>query len=67
MAQTVGYGLAAGGPLAAGALHDATGGWDAPLVVLLVLLVPMTLAGGRAGRDRALEDESRAGGGPAAV
>ena len=64
MAQTVGYSLAAGGPLAAGALHDATGGWEAPLVVLLLLLVPMTLAGLHAGRDRALEDGPPAGPGP---
>ncbi|HEX7289842.1 MAG TPA: MFS transporter [Conexibacter sp.] len=35
MAQSVGYTLAAVGPIAVGALHDATGGWHAPLVVLV--------------------------------
>lgn len=35
MAQSVGYALAAAGPIAVGALHDATGGWTTPLVVLI--------------------------------
>jgi CP family cyanate transporter-like MFS transporter len=35
MAQSVGYALAAVGPIAVGALHDATGGWSVPLVVLI--------------------------------
>ncbi|MFE2865226.1 CynX/NimT family MFS transporter [Embleya sp. NPDC059259] len=37
MAQAVGYVLAAFGPLAAGALHQATGGWTVPIVLMLVL------------------------------
>ncbi|MEO3823014.1 MFS transporter [Actinomadura sp. B10D3] len=45
MAQTGGYVLAATGPLAVGVLHGATGGWDVPLVLLLVLLVPELLVG----------------------
>ncbi|WP_320672950.1 CynX/NimT family MFS transporter [Patulibacter defluvii] len=52
MAQTVGYLLAAGGPFALGALHDVSGGWTAPLVALMVLLVPLTVAGLGAGRRR---------------
>jgi CP family cyanate transporter-like MFS transporter len=39
MAQSVGYTLAALGPIAVGALHDVTGGWTAPLVVLLAVAV----------------------------
>lgn len=39
MAQSVGYTLAALGPIAVGALHDATGGWRTPLVVLIALAV----------------------------
>jgi MFS transporter, CP family, cyanate transporter len=52
MAQCCGYLLAAVGPLALGAVHEATGGWALPLTVLLVLLVPQTVAGLGAARDR---------------
>lgn len=61
MAQTVGYLIAAGGPLGAGALHDLSGGWTAPLVALIVLLVGLAFAGWRAGADRVLEDETPGG------
>ena len=52
MAQGVGYCLAALGPLALGALHDATGSWSVPLIVLLVLVAPVVVAGVLAGRAR---------------
>lgn len=39
MAQSVGYTLAAVGPVAVGALHDLTGGWTVPLLVLIGLAV----------------------------
>jgi MFS transporter, CP family, cyanate transporter len=39
MAQSVGYTLAALGPIAVGALHDITGGWTAPLLALIGLSV----------------------------
>ncbi|MGH3244192.1 MAG: MFS transporter, partial [Spirillospora sp.] len=45
MAQTGGYLLAGFGPLAVGVLHGATGGWNIPLVLLLVLVVPELLFG----------------------
>ncbi|MEU5988217.1 MFS transporter [Spirillospora sp. NPDC047418] len=45
MAQTGGYLLAATGPLAVGVLHEATGGWDVPLALLLVLVVPEVVFG----------------------
>jgi MFS transporter, CP family, cyanate transporter len=37
MAQSVGYTLAAIGPIVVGALHDLTGGWTVPLLVLIGL------------------------------
>ena len=52
MAQTVGYLLAAGGPLVVGLLHDATGGWRAPLALLVALAGAQLVAGDLAGRDR---------------
>ncbi|WP_214365330.1 CynX/NimT family MFS transporter [Pseudonocardia sp. H11422] len=52
MAQSVGYVLAAAGPFAVGALHDLTGSWTIPLVVLALLLAPQGLVGAAAGRDR---------------
>jgi CP family cyanate transporter-like MFS transporter len=54
MAQSVGYALAAGGPILLGALHDSTGSWTAPLGVLLVVLVVQAGAGVQAGRARTL-------------
>ena len=52
MAQTIGYGLAAAGPLVFGVLHDASGGWELPLAVLLALTVPLVAVGLGAGRAR---------------
>jgi MFS transporter, CP family, cyanate transporter len=45
LAQGVGYLIAAAGPVAVGAIRDATGGWTWPLVVLIALLVPQAVAG----------------------
>jgi len=45
MAQAIGYCISALGPLVLGVLHTASGGWTAPLVFLLLLGVPMTVAG----------------------
>ena len=50
MAQTVGYAVAAAGPLLLGVLRQATGGWTVPVAVLLALLVPLFAAGMAAGR-----------------
>jgi CP family cyanate transporter-like MFS transporter len=36
-AQSVGYLVASAGPLEVGLLHDATGGWDIPVALLLVI------------------------------
>jgi cyanate transporter len=61
MAQAIGYALAAIGPVAIGALHDWSGGWDVPLAVLLALTAPLALAGVAAGRARTVRP-SRVGG-----
>jgi MFS transporter, CP family, cyanate transporter len=52
LVQTVGYLVAALGPLAIGALHDATGSWTPPLIVLLSLLAPQLVLGLAAARNR---------------
>jgi CP family cyanate transporter-like MFS transporter len=53
-AQSVGYLIATGGPLAVGFLHAATGGWDVPVVALLAATVVQLSAGVLAGRARIL-------------
>jgi CP family cyanate transporter-like MFS transporter len=50
MAQSVGYLLAAGGPVLFGLLHDRTGGWTAPLAVLVAVSLALIPAGLGAGR-----------------
>ncbi|MFD0383331.1 CynX/NimT family MFS transporter [Streptomyces stramineus] len=52
MAQTWGYLLAAVGPFALGAVHEATGGWTLPIVLLLVVCAGLAVLGCGAGRDR---------------
>ena len=57
MAQTIGYLIADLGPFVAGYTHSLTSGWTVPILVLLVALVPLTLAGLLIARPRTLEDE----------
>lgn len=45
LVQGFGYLLAAVGPVTIGVLHERTGGWGVPLLVLLGLLVPKFVAG----------------------
>ncbi|MEV8524527.1 MFS transporter [Streptomyces sp. NPDC052000] len=52
MAQTVGYLLAAAGPLAAGAVHQATGGWTVPIALVLGVCATALTVGLFAARDR---------------
>jgi MFS transporter, CP family, cyanate transporter len=59
-AQSVGYLLAATGPLAVGLLHDATGSWRPSLVLLLVLLAGQVAAGLYAARPRLVTERTRA-------
>ncbi|ANP50153.1 CP family cyanate transporter-like MFS transporter [Streptomyces griseochromogenes] len=51
MAQTIGYLTAGAGPLTVGVLHEVTGGWRIPLLLLLVLLLPETAFGLLAARS----------------
>jgi CP family cyanate transporter-like MFS transporter len=50
MAQSVGYVVAAFGPFAVGALHDLTGSWTVPLLIVAALFVPQGAVGVLAGR-----------------
>lgn len=52
MSQSVGYVIAAFGPVAFGALHSLTGGWIASLALVLAVLAALTVVGVFAGRDR---------------
>ncbi|MFJ4666361.1 CynX/NimT family MFS transporter [Kitasatospora purpeofusca] len=54
MSQAVGYLVAAAGPVGAGALRQATGGWTTVLALMLVLAGVVAVAGWGAGRDRTL-------------
>jgi CP family cyanate transporter-like MFS transporter len=51
MAQSFGYLFATLGPVMFGALHDATGGWSVPLIMLLVAASVQASFGLGAGRD----------------
>lgn len=51
MAQTVGYALAAAGPFAVGAIHQASGTWTVSLAALGVVLAGQLVVGLAAGRD----------------
>ncbi|WP_369213406.1 CynX/NimT family MFS transporter [Streptomyces flavofungini] len=59
MAQSVGYLIAAAGPLLLGILHDSTGGWTLPLTILVVLGLAMAGTGYGAGRDRHVSQAHR--------
>ena len=54
MAQSVGYGLSAVGPVVFGALHDLTDGWTLPLIVTAGIMAALSLVGLLAGRDRVI-------------
>ena len=50
MAQSVGYGIAAMGPVLFGALHDWSHGWVAPLWMMVACSLVQIAAGWHAGR-----------------
>ena len=52
MVQGFGYLLAGVGPFLFGLLHDVTGGWTAPWVLVLVVYAVQMVAGALAGRNR---------------
>jgi CP family cyanate transporter-like MFS transporter len=57
--QSTGYLIAGIGPFAVGVLHDGSGGWTVPLVVLLILVVPQLFVGLAVARPAYVEDELR--------
>ena len=57
--QSTGYLMAVVGPFGVGTLHDATGGWTVPLLVLIALSLPMFFVGWYVGRPQAIEDQLR--------
>jgi CP family cyanate transporter-like MFS transporter len=61
MAQSVGYLLAAAGPLLFGVLRDATGAWKVPLALLLAITACLLLAGMGAARDAHVRTSARKG------
>ena len=59
-AQGFGYLMAGFGPIVAGVLREATGGWTAPFAVLLAVLVFMVVGGVLANPRTFIEDETAA-------
>jgi CP family cyanate transporter-like MFS transporter len=57
-AQSTGYLISIPGPLLVGVLYQSSGGWGVPLALMAGLLVPQTVAGYLAGRNRTVEDEA---------
>ncbi len=57
--QSLGYLVAAVGPFVVGTVYDATGGWTAPLWLLMILVLPLLAVGAYAGRPAFLEDQLR--------
>ncbi|MGB4503813.1 MAG: hypothetical protein WBI44_02825 [Syntrophaceticus sp.] len=52
MSHSLGYLLAAIGPIIIGLIYDQTHSWDVPLILLMAVSVLMTIAGLGAGRNR---------------
>lgn len=55
--QATGYLLAGVGPFGIGVLHDATGGWTVPVIVLAVLTLPQLAVGLSLARPAYVEDQ----------
>jgi len=55
MVQGGGYAVAATGPLVVGSVHDVTGSWTAPMVLVLGAIVVMAVAGGLSAGGRPRE------------
>jgi CP family cyanate transporter-like MFS transporter len=58
MAQSVGYGLGAAGPVMFGGLRDVTGGWTIPLLVTAGIMAVLAVTGLLAGRDRVISGQA---------
>lgn len=57
-AQSTGYLLSIPGPLLVGVLYQHSGGWGLPIALMAGLMIPQTIVGILAGRDRTVEDEA---------
>ncbi|MEO8281897.1 MAG: MFS transporter [Pseudarthrobacter sp.] len=57
MAQSVGYALAAAGPVMFGGLRDVSGDWTLPLLVTAGLMAILAVTGLLAGRDRVISGQ----------
>ena len=55
--QSAGYLIAVAGPFAVGVVHTATGGWTAPLALMLVLALPLFALAAYVARPVAVEDQ----------
>lgn len=55
MAQCIGYVIAALGPLTIGAIHDVTGSWTSPLLLLIGIALVQSAVGVLAARNRFLD------------
>ncbi len=55
--QSIGYALVSLVPLTVGIVHDLTGSWTGPLVLLAVVIVASIPAGFRVARSHTIEDE----------
>lgn len=58
MAQSVGYGIAALGPVVFGALHDFSKGWVLPLAMVAISALLQAYVGWHAGRDAHIGDST---------
>jgi CP family cyanate transporter-like MFS transporter len=54
MAQSVGYAIAAAGPVAFGALRDISGSWTLPLMVVAALMLVLCVTAVLSGRNRTI-------------
>ncbi|MFG3031162.1 CynX/NimT family MFS transporter [Streptomyces sp. NPDC048253] len=57
-AQSTGYLISIPGPLLVGVLYQHSGGWGLPLALMAALMIPQTVVGVLAGRDRTVEEEA---------
>lgn len=59
MAQSVGYVVAAIGPVAIGALHDVTGSWTVAMTVLSLVLIPQAVSALWAAKDVTMDEHQK--------
>ena len=57
VAQSLGYLLAAVGPVFFGYIHDVTGSWNGPIMLFILTSIFLFFAGLHAGRDRYVSEE----------